>query len=38
MSQPLPASGHDWTAQTPPFLQAILDCLAQPVWVVDHEA
>jgi PAS domain S-box-containing protein len=37
MSQPLPASGHEWTVQTQPFLKAILDCLAQPVWVVDHE-
>ena len=23
--------------QTPPFLKAILDCVAQPVWVVDHD-
>ncbi len=30
-------SGHESTAQTPPFLKAILDCIAQPVWVVDHD-
>lgn len=37
MSQPIPGSGHEWTVQTPPFFKAILDCVAQPVWVVDHD-
>jgi PAS domain S-box-containing protein len=27
----------EWNVQTPPFLKAILDCVAQPVWVVDHD-
>jgi PAS domain S-box-containing protein len=36
MSQPLSAGGQESSAQTPPF-QAILDCVAQPVWVVDHD-
>ena len=33
---PPPAGRHEWTAQ-PAFLKAILDCIAQPVWVVDHD-
>ena len=37
MAQSLPSSGQDWSAQTPPFLKAILDCVAQPLWVVDHD-
>jgi PAS domain S-box-containing protein len=37
MVQPLPSSIQEWSVQTPPFLKAILDCVAQPVWVVDHE-
>ncbi len=36
MSQPLPPSGQEWSVQSPPF-KAILDCVAQPVWVVDHD-
>jgi PAS domain S-box-containing protein len=27
----------DWNVKAQPFLKAILDCVAQPVWVVDHE-
>jgi PAS domain S-box-containing protein len=30
-------SSQEWSVQTPPFLKAILDCVAQPVWVVDHD-
>ena len=26
-----------WSVETRPFLKSILDCVAQPVWVVDHE-
>jgi PAS domain S-box-containing protein len=26
-----------WNVKEQPFLKAILDCVAQPVWVVDHE-
>jgi PAS domain S-box-containing protein len=26
-----------WNVEAQPFLRAILDCVAQPVWVVDHE-
>jgi PAS domain S-box-containing protein len=26
-----------WSVEAQPFLKAILDCVAQPVWVVDHE-
>jgi PAS domain S-box-containing protein len=26
-----------WNVEAQPFLKAILDCVAQPVWVVDHE-
>jgi PAS domain S-box-containing protein len=37
MAQPLSSSGQQWSVQTPPFMKAILDCVAQPVWVVDHE-
>jgi PAS domain S-box-containing protein len=37
MAQPLPAGSQEWSVQTPPFLKAILDCVAQPVWVVDHD-
>jgi PAS domain S-box-containing protein len=37
MSQSLPASGHERIVQAPPFLKTILDCVAQPVWVVDHD-
>jgi PAS domain S-box-containing protein len=37
MAQHLPSSSQEWSVQTPPFLKAILDCVAQPVWVVDHD-
>jgi PAS domain S-box-containing protein len=37
MAQPLSPSGQEWSVQTPPFLKAILDCVVQPVWVVDHD-
>ena len=37
MAQLLPSSNQEWSVQTPPFLKAILDCVAQPVWVVDHD-
>jgi PAS domain S-box-containing protein len=37
LAQLLPSSSQEWTLQAPPFLKAILDCVAQPVWVVDHE-
>jgi PAS domain S-box-containing protein len=36
-AQPLPSDSQEWSVQTPPFLKAILDCVAQPVWVVDHD-
>jgi PAS domain S-box-containing protein len=26
-----------WNVEAQPFLKAILDCVAQPLWVVDHE-
>lgn len=26
-----------WSVDAQPFLKAILDCVAQPVWVVDHD-
>ncbi len=26
-----------WSVEAQPFLKAILDCVAQPVWVVDHD-
>src|ERR1700737_30156 len=26
-----------WNVKAQPFLKAILECVAQPVWVVDHE-
>ena len=37
MAQPLPSSSHEWSVETAPFIRAILDCVAQPVWVVDHD-
>jgi PAS domain S-box-containing protein len=37
MSRPVPSTGQEWGVHTPPFLKAILDCVAQPVWVVDHD-
>jgi len=37
VAAPLSSGSQEWTAQTPPFLKAILDCVAQPVWVVDHD-
>jgi PAS domain S-box-containing protein len=37
MARPLPARSQEWSVQTPPFLKAVLDCVAQPVWVVDHD-
>jgi PAS domain-containing protein len=27
----------EWSVEAQPFLKAILDCVAQPVWVVDHD-
>ena len=30
-------SASEWSVETQPFLKAILDCVAQPVWVVDHD-
>ena len=37
MAHPLPPGSQESSVQTPPFLKAILDCVAQPVWVVDHD-
>ena len=37
MAQYPPSSTQEWSVQTPPFLRAILDCVAQPLWVVDHD-
>jgi len=36
MARPLPPTPHEWSVQTP-FLKEILNCVAQPVWVVDHD-
>ncbi|HUA46049.1 MAG TPA: PAS domain-containing sensor histidine kinase [Solirubrobacteraceae bacterium] len=30
-------SPTEWSVEAEPFLRAILDCVAQPVWVVDHD-
>jgi PAS domain S-box-containing protein len=37
MAYPSPSSRREWSVQTLPFLKEILDCVAQPVWVVDHD-
>jgi PAS domain S-box-containing protein len=37
MTKPPSSAGREWSVQTRPFLEAILDCIAQPVWVVDHD-
>jgi PAS domain S-box-containing protein len=34
---PQTATGSEWTANAEAFLTSILDGVAQPVWVVDHE-
>ena len=37
MARAQPAGPTEWSVEAQPFLKAILDCVAQPVWVVDHD-
>jgi PAS domain S-box-containing protein len=37
MTRAQPTSQTQWSVEAQPFLKAILDCVAQPVWVVDHD-
>jgi PAS domain S-box-containing protein len=37
MSHSSQAGLAGWNVEAQPFLKAILDCVAQPVWVVDHD-
>jgi PAS domain S-box-containing protein len=37
MTRERPTRPIEWSVEAQPFLKAILDCVAQPVWVVDHD-
>ena len=37
MTRMEPTRPTEWSVEAQPFLKAILDCVAQPVWVVDHD-
>jgi len=37
MTRSRQAGPMGWSVEAQPFLKAILDCVAQPVWVVDHD-